>query len=279
MSDWQLDNKEWVKARKAQWPDYLWNIDLIGGGGAWNKETLVDMKEYFLTGSEQSRNNIQNWLDYLEPPAFIELWLHPSESVPTLKEVLKHHYSAPKFHGENLTYIKQNLIKVLGNCSNPKFKGVSVFNGRETVLYQVLAEPRFLRANYHWLNDERFLEEACRAYCAGASVLAKFLREPQSPQVFAALHVDFWHDALLLGYYPRPEFGWLIKASGQVLAQPGRHSQEQIEVATKVAAILAQENLPDVIKREVDRIRAGGALPRHDLPRRSYIADTYSSDK
>ncbi|MDP5138039.1 hypothetical protein ORJ04_18985 [Rheinheimera baltica] len=81
----------------------------------------------------------------------------------------------------------------------------------------------------------------------------------------------------MLGYYPRPEFGWLIKASGQVLAQPGRHSQEQIEVATKVATILAQENLPDVIKREVDRIRAGGALPRHDLPRRSYIADTYSS--
>lgn len=277
MSDWLLDDKEWVKARKAQWPDYLWNVKLLGG---WSKETLADMKEYFLTGSEHSRNNIQNWFDYLEPPAFIELWLHPSDNVTTLNEVLRQHYLASRYEPPvNLTSHKQDLIKVLGHCSNPKFKGVSVFNGRETVLYQVLAEPRFLRANYHWLNDERFLEEACLAYCGASAMLGSFLRNQQSPQVFAPLLIDFWHDALLLGYYPRPEFGWLIKASGQVLAQPGRHSQEQIEVATKVAAILAQENLPDVIKREVDRIRAGGALPRHDLPRRSYIADTYSSDK
>ncbi|NRA56467.1 MAG: hypothetical protein HRU23_20225 [Gammaproteobacteria bacterium] len=84
MSDWKLDDKEWVKARKKAWPEYKFNIEKSGMHGWINleKEHHNYVKEYFLTGSRLALEAIYK---YYEDSLLLELWIHPSESTQRSK--------------------------------------------------------------------------------------------------------------------------------------------------------------------------------------------------
>ncbi|WP_153914691.1 hypothetical protein [Shewanella sp. TC10] len=137
MSDWKCDDKEWMKQRKKEWPQYRTNIsEALVEVTDLSKEELNSLKSYFLTGD----NNALETLYKIRSGLFLQLWLHPSENMDTLKQVFHRHCEEKKSYSDIPAYRvndRNTFYRIAKHRHNVPYKGVSRLNGREWVIDQV----------------------------------------------------------------------------------------------------------------------------------------------
>lgn len=86
---WQLDNKDWVKARKQEW---LTIEPMLLGTANKSKKAVTIIKRYFLKGVMPDFRQLRSWDNYERHlDLFTFLWLHPSWDEATLTS-LRHTY-------------------------------------------------------------------------------------------------------------------------------------------------------------------------------------------
>ena len=183
---WKLDDKEWVKARRAEWKEYEYNLKKII---TLEKDDFPHFKSYFLTGNEDGLNGfLHSWA---ESRMVIEMWLHGSNDITIFKKI------ANKY-----TEIKaaQNFFKSNVPPTND-YKGVSHFNGKDFNIYKTLFPLELRRADYPELDEEGYKEFCFNKHLNLSGLFASFLsRAEVMPYDYCLLLVPFWREAFINGF-------------------------------------------------------------------------------
>jgi len=185
---WKLDDKEWVKARRAEWKEYEYNLRKIL---ILEKEDFPYYKDYFLTGSEAGLAGFAPYEVALN--SVIEMWLHAENNIETFSNILDK-YS---------TDIKNAQNFFLKNTPRPEndYKGVSHFNGKDINIYKTLFPLELRRADYPELDEEGYKEFCFNKHLNLSGLFASFLsRAEVMPYDYCLLLVPFWREAFINGF-------------------------------------------------------------------------------
>lgn len=125
MNSWQIDNPEWMKARKKEWT-YVQKALAVMKGDVKNK-AIKSLRQYFLTGElppEAEQRYILNrrWL-------LIRLWFHPDSSTENLQRLVDE--TPQKFE---LDYAKTIFFKYLSNPAYDLEPPYFLMGGKEKIL-------------------------------------------------------------------------------------------------------------------------------------------------
>lgn len=269
MSDWHLDDKEWVKQRKKAWREVKANIDAFSTG--WlniEKEDKKQVEKYFLTGDSEALKVLYKMTDSL----LIELWIYPTTDPTKLKAVFNRHIIEKSQYSEVAAYNRNVRNTFSGNTvysPNVPFKGESNFNGRE-----LLIDPIFMPQT---LSETLALEtveppsivirDAFLGYCGR---FGSFLERSDCFEYDVCQNkVQLWRDALLLSFNEetpkygvhkdRSEFKWFVIDLEAVNANSENYQPCQLELAQKINDVLKEPEIAALVKDKVAEIIVKGA--------------------
>ena len=180
-SAWQLDDKAWVKARKAQWAELSKKLK------ARDKTTLPLLearttnywKSYFLTGELESTAHLVSSIGLEINPFFI-MWFHPVQSEANLTQLLLKLVCEFESTGEDIRVNTASYgLEVITRCyagqmSNPLLGEDGVFAGQERLYLRLLfgtKELGFISSeSFYPLNHNFFRELSVYLLYPGAAV-------------------------------------------------------------------------------------------------------------
>lgn len=268
MSDWHLDDKEWVKHRKKLWREVKFNITVISEN--WNRIDKFEKKEieqYFLTGDQDALKTLYMMTDSL----LIELWFYPSDDPSVLKNVFERHVAEKNKYSEfpvHSTIGKRGFIMYTKYAPAIIYKGVSIFNGRERLIDQVLM-PQTLTAALALEKDKDEDEDDLirNSFLGFSGRFEKFFERDTGLEYDICYNkVDFWREALLLSFNTttegmgihkdRPEFKWFIIELDSVNANPENYQSCQIDLANEIMEVLNEPEVAALVNDKIAEIRA-----------------------
>ncbi|MBU2115208.1 MAG: hypothetical protein KKE94_15695 [Gammaproteobacteria bacterium] len=157
-SAWKLDDKAWVKARKAQWAELSKKLK------ARDKTTLPLLesrttnywKSYFLSGELASTEHMVSLIG-LEISPFYILWFHPDQSEANLRQLLLRLIEIFEIGGWDVRidmakYGQEILRRCSGLTNNPLLGEEGVFGGKERHYLRLL----FGTKEDGFISSERF---------------------------------------------------------------------------------------------------------------------------
>jgi hypothetical protein len=259
MSDWKLEDKEWVKQRKKEWPQYKFNItDALVEISDLSKEKIDSLKSYFLTGDKSAISTLYN----IRSGLLLELWLHPSEDSETLKQVFKRHCEEKKRYSDYPAYrVNDRNLFCLYSSRRPnrQYKGVSPLNGREWVIDQTFM-PQTLEA-YIELEGEGQRVRLVRKFCLDPCYdWGNFLtRKDRFDNDICVNKLHMWKSAVKLGfeqYQDEEGFVWLIEDLDTFLASTEEKHPKQIKLAQDIVDAINDPEMPQGLRDRVAEIRA-----------------------
>lgn len=237
MSDWHLDDKEWVKQRKKAWREVKANIDAFSEG--WlniDKEEKKQVEKYFLTGDSEA---LQVLYHKMNDSLLIELWIYPTTDPIKLKAVFERHVLEKSQYSEIPAYRRtdRNTFSMRTVYSpNVPFKGESNFNGRE-----LLIDPIFMPQTL-------------------SETLALDSNEDPKIVIRDALVLSFNEETPKYGIHKdRPEFKWFVLELEAINAKPENYQPCQLELAQKINDALSEPEIAVLVKDKVAEIIASGA--------------------
>lgn len=269
MSDWHLDDKEWVKQRKKAWREVKANIDAFSTG--WlniEKEDKKLVEKYFLTGDSEALTVLYKMTDSL----LIELWIYPTTNPTKLKAVFDRHIIEKSQYSEIPVYRRtdRNTFSMRTVYSpNVPFKGESNFNGRELLIDpifmpQTLNETLALDSNE---DPSIVIRDAFLGYCGRFESF--FERNDCFEYDVCQNKVPLWRDALVLSFNEetpkygihkdRPEFKWFVLELEAITANSENYQPCQLALAQKVNDVLNEPEISAMVKDKVTEIIANGA--------------------
>lgn len=270
MSDWHLDDKEWVKQRKKAWREVKANIDAFSEG--WlniDKEEKKQVEKYFLTGDSEA---LQVLYHKMNDSLLIELWIYPTTDPIKLKAVFERHVLEKSQYSEIPAYRRtdRNTFSMRTVYSpNVPFKGESNFNGRELLIDpifmpQTLSETLALDSNE---DPKIVIRDAFFGYCGRFESF--FERNDCFEYDVCQNKVQLWRDALVLSFNEetpkygihkdRPEFKWFVLELEAINAKPENYQPCQLELAQKINDALSEPEIAVLVKDKVAEIIASGA--------------------
>jgi hypothetical protein len=259
MSDWKLEDKEWLKQRKKEWPQYKFNIiRVVEDFNDLSKQDHDDFKSYFLTGDSSTIKTFYKlWSSVL-----LELWLHPSEDLEILKQVFKRHCKEKHLYSDLPVYSKndRNLFCLYSSRRpNRQYKGMSPLNGREWVIDQAFM-PQSLEA-YIELEGEGERDRLVRKYCLDPCYdWGNFLtRKERFDNDICVNKLHMWKSAIKLSfeqYKDEEGFVWLIEDLDTFLASNEEKHPKQIKLAQDIVDAINDPEMPQGLRDRVAEIRA-----------------------
>jgi len=260
MSDWKLDDKEWVKQRKRDWREVKFNINAFSEG--WmniDKEQQKQVEKYFLTGDLDARNSLYEMCDSL----LIELWIYPSDDIEVLKQVFNRHCQAKadyKHVPPINTPSEKRAFKPLTIYSElVKYKGETRLNGRDNIIDQVFMPQTLEDELKLFSQDEQndIIEIGFLSYCNRFEEF--FERTVHLDYDICQYKVKYWADSLKLAFAEfghKPRFKRLIKMLDQVNAAPENYLPIHLKLAEEINTILAEPEIAEIVGEKVAEIRA-----------------------
>ncbi|MGB2739191.1 MAG: hypothetical protein WBC60_01390 [Cognaticolwellia sp.] len=269
MSDWQLDNKEWMKQRKRLWREVKFNIDIVSEG--WiniDKTQKKHVEHYFLTGDKEALKTFYIMFDSL----LIELWFYPSDNPEKLRSVFERHVIEKKKYSDSTAYRHNERNKFMGKTfSSPsvKYKGISIFTGRERLIDQVFM-PQTLMAALALEKDKNREDFIRNSFLGFSGRFEKFFERTIGLEYDICFNkVCFWREALLLSFNTetegygvhkdRPEFKWFIIELDAVIANPENYQSCQVDLANEIIEVLNEPEIAALVNDKISDIRAEAA--------------------
>ncbi|NRA56489.1 MAG: hypothetical protein HRU23_20345 [Gammaproteobacteria bacterium] len=263
MSDWKLDDKEWVKARKKAWPEYKFNIEKSGMSGWINVDKLQhkNAEKYFLSGN---RDALVQLYTHFNDSLLLELWIHPSAEFSTLKDVFfRHLKEKPEFTRSPTISIYRtrdiNFFRPL--CfyeANIKFKGSSRLNGRDRLIDAVFM-PQTLSEELVLANKDEHYTIARNHFLGGCTQFEDFFARDNNLDVdICQIKVAYWKDALMMGVDSVDNFKafeWMLEELDKVVLSPENYQPCQLRLASEIEAVLSEHTIPEVLKTQISKLR------------------------
>ncbi|MFS1439118.1 hypothetical protein [Shewanella sp. 10N.286.48.A6] len=258
MSDWKCDDKEWMKQRKKEWPQYRFNFsNAIEDIVDLTKQELEDLKVYFLTGdTSKIKTFYKLWSSIL-----LELWLHPSEDVDVLTQVFNRHSEEKKNYSELPVYSKNDrniFYRLAKHRHSVRFKGASRLNGRDWVIDQVFM-PQTLEDCIE-LEGESERERLVRKFCMDPCYdWGDFLtRKEHFDTDICVNKIDIWKSAVKLSFEQyKDEKGivWLIEDLDTFFASTNEKHPKQVKLAQDIIDAINDPEMPQALRDRVEEIR------------------------
>ena len=146
---WNINDKEWLKKRKAQWKEVKITLDKM----PYNGEDKKKIKNYFLYGpqKESLKYDFDDRLSSVEFTSLLAVWLHPSNDIELIKLEINRFEPDPVYVDNNgkayYEYIGSGgfVMGSIYNEASPDMNEVFdkkthalCFNGREQLINQLL---------------------------------------------------------------------------------------------------------------------------------------------
>lgn len=264
MKTWEIENKEWSKARKAAWKSIKPKIDSINN---LYKEERKVLKDYFLTGTIDP-----NWpIKKMTPGLLLEFWLHPEHSDEHWNTLL------PKYSHRDWSDARNAFKDANRGIEHYCPNGESFFDGLEEQLCSYFHFDRTIREDWPEYADDEFLALA-RDRLLMAQGFSSYLNK-LNPHPFdiAQFKVKAWRDAMCLAYDPDlpiftkiPALQRVVQGVEKVLSNTDNYSERSVQMAKELEDVFDDPELPASAKEDIVNIRAGKFKkkkpPRKPLP-------------
>jgi len=145
---WKLDDKAWVKARKAQWADLSKKLKASNENrhSLLTPKTISFWKHYFLSCELPSTEGLLTFKNLDINPFFI-LWFYPDQSEGALSRIIERLAKAEQFHDPE--DVRVDMVKygysIINKChfglrlqKNPVLGHAGVFGGQERLYLRLL---------------------------------------------------------------------------------------------------------------------------------------------
>jgi len=263
MSDWQLDNPEWVRQRKKDWREYKFNISNAGMDGWMNleKEQHKAVEQYFLTGNREA---LECLYTYFEDSLLLELWIHPSQDIAALQQVFERHMvEKPNYarYREPLTYRKNERSLLRSLCfyeKNIKFKGVTRLNGRDALMDKVFL-PQTMADELAITHETQRAETITSRFVGRCTRFEDFLiRQECLEHDICQYKVPFWYEVIMLcdeEVFQNRAFEWMVEELDKVAVHPENYQPCQLKLAQEIEAVLADPTIPLALQERVATLR------------------------
>ncbi|ACA84655.1 hypothetical protein [Shewanella woodyi] len=259
MSDWKCEDKEWMKQRKKEWPQYRFNIsDALVEVTDLVKDEMEDLKNYFLIGDKSALKTIYK----IRSGLLLELWLHPSEDIEVLKQVFNRHREEKTHYCETPAYRvneRNKFYSLAKHRHKVPFKGASRLNGREWVIDQVFM-PQTLE-EFIAIEGEEQRDFIIGKFCIGPCYeWGDFLTRTERFDTDICVNkIDIWKSAVKLSFEQyKDEKGivWLIEDLDTFLASNDEKHPKQIKLAQDIIDAINDPEMPQALRDRVAEIRA-----------------------
>jgi len=263
VSDWQLDNPEWVKQRKKDWREYKFNISNASMRGWLNveKEHHKAVEQYFLTGCKKALECLYN---YFKDSLLLELWIHPSQDVTTLQQVFERHIAEktkiPRY-SEAQIYWQGDRNYLKGMCfyhKNIKFKGVTRLNGRDTLMDNVFL-PQTMADELAITPETQHAETINRHFLGLCTSFEYFFtRQEHLEYDICQYKMTFWKQAMMLcaeEEFQSRTFEWMLEELDKVALHSENYQPCQLKLAQDIEAVLADPTIPLALQERVATLR------------------------
>lgn len=243
MSDWKLENKNWVTKRKDFWKEIKPLIDKMD---FLEKEDKPVLKNWFLSGDIGKTHTIK---DISAMPLF-DLWLHPDKSEKRWLK-LRESDAYQEYQWVNAERRFETYSKA------KRFVNGTFFSGLEHRLYYFFNGKGLNRKKYQMPQKE--YEEQIKNLAKGFwnGVVGFFEEEEVSPNdtIFCKLHE--WHEAFVKFYQDGGElFEMSIEMMEKVLADKQNVDPVHVQFAERVEEILSDPALPEEAQSRIAELRA-----------------------
>ena len=171
-SAWKLDDKAWVKARKAQWADLSKKLKASDESrhSLLTAKTISFWKHYFLSCELPATDHLLTFKNLDINPFFI-LWFYPDQNEGALSQIMERLVKAEQFSSaeKERVNIAQYGIEIIRRCSgltkDPLLGEEGVFGGKERLYLRLL----FGTKDAGFISSERFspLEHDFFRLCGG----------------------------------------------------------------------------------------------------------------
>lgn len=134
---WKPDDKEWLKARKAEWPLIVKSLDMMN---VTKKRWYKYHKQLFFTGefsiTEEDRMQFAEPFDVYK--LLFDLWYYPDVNVEAYQQIIDEFFNAPRI----LPYVKAKKFQYARNEIMARYGVVADFDyghmgGREELMVRV----------------------------------------------------------------------------------------------------------------------------------------------
>lgn len=246
ISAWKTDDKEWMKERRAKWKDVQIRLKEMF---FFKKDFKSAIKQYSMTGEEGEGYGSMKKLDVAP---LIELWLHPDDSPENWAGIKK------KYDSSLWGMSKYRCLETIHGLGTDELIGSteSFFDGRDERLYDLFGKRRLKREDYPELDDDEFHKKAWGSFRLAANIVNALLDEVFNPYNSLNYRLEEWRDAIELAYDPeRVEFDWVVQLVDRVHRDPDQFTPEQVDLARRVATVLADPTLPENVKADIQAFR------------------------
>jgi len=270
MPGWKVDDKAWMKQRREEWKQVKKCVDQLTFFKACYKKA---MKKFFLTGDG---SDPQYPLKEVEAAPLFEIWFDPDKTEENWNRIReKYRY---KLISNVLIDGKATLVEEIDESKwggaiyrfyeiargigydmyyRPEYNN-SFFGGIEKRLFEYWypKELRFRREDYPHMSDEEFDNEHFGTIRLTATFDILFRQDNPNPHNIDLLMVNRWHEALLMGYKDRPEFGWVLAWVDTIMANPKQFHEVKVKLARELNDVFDDPNLPREARDKILEIRA-----------------------
>ncbi len=244
MMDWKIDDKEWMRLRKAKWKEIKKKVDMLYFLGNKQKQML---KNYFLIGVLESDYP----LGEMDVPLLLEIWMHPDRSDMNWQKI-KEKYTWRQWSDSRLRFAEIN--RGLDDYSPD---GSSFFDGLEERLCRWFYFDRLRREDWPDLTDDQFMRMAEQTLPMARTFDTYLRSQNPNPYDITRYRVSEWKDAMVLAY--EGDFlglSWMIESLCAVLTEPDKYHELVSEMAQELKCALNDSDLPDAAKKRIAELKA-----------------------
>lgn len=236
MAKWKIDNKIWVKDRKAAWKVIKKKIDTLI---FLDKNEKASIKEYYLTGIENSTYPINK----MEGGLLLELWLDPDKSDEHWK-TLKSKYTYEQWYNSRFRFLEANR-----GMYETSPNGESFFDELEERLCHWFHFDRLRREDWPDMTDEQFHLEAKNSIKLARSFISYFMNEKPHPYDMLLYSVQYWHDSMVLAFENFLQLSSLVRWTSDIINNPNNYEDTKVKLANKIKDVINATDLPDKAKK------------------------------
>lgn len=241
MTAWKVDDKEWMKQRKAAWKDVKRKIACILNVSPEERRTL---KDYYLFGKEDPELPLSK----VHTGPLFELWLCPDRSEEHWK-IVKEKYTDRQRSNACNEFVTVNM-----NLKEYAPDGGSFFDGLEERLCRWFGLDRLRREDWPAMNDDQFRSMAKDRMLLVIEIQTYLTDEFSNVFDITRYLIPKWRDALMIAYEQLPElkphfrqFKSLAKTVKDILDNPNAYNDVKVSMAKEIRDLFSDKALPDQV--------------------------------
>jgi len=244
---WLVDDKEWMKSRRANWKVIKRKIDKLG---FLENEEKKALKNYYLLGEED-----ENWpLTNMTGGALLELWLNPDKSEEQWNKIRE----KDKNHTNRFNYASNKEFMNINSHLNKYCLDaeLSFFDGLEERLCKYFHLDRLLREDWPELEEDIFIKKAKEGLSLCRSFDNYLREESPNPYDITQYQVNRWFDAVKISFNPKYKIhglDWMIESMCSVLNEPNTHHELVVNMARNLNSVINDSEFPEECREVIKK--------------------------